>query len=245
MNKQPYNIFDLPTRHLTDQHYVPPKARRSDEIERRHNLPSGTVLAEQQRDGLAVASHILDHVESAEDVDFATSMVAVSGMNTSWYSYGRGADVMRRRLELPTLATEDDDWRETREGLFIKAKKGLVHAAELANIYVRSTIDRAPTVRAKRFIGRHMGNVSLQLACVRLGNAPLSLSAFDTQVIARDQSLETLELSRIIGQQIGSHPSIAQFADPDSPTAIYWRRHAPNGAYDAYERAITEVRDAA
>ncbi|MEO5950109.1 MAG: hypothetical protein ABIQ04_01530 [Candidatus Saccharimonadales bacterium] len=245
MNKQPYNTFDLPTRHLTSNDYVPPKARRSEEIERRHNLPAGTVLAEQQRDGLIVAQTMLENVVEPEDIDFVTNIVAMSGINTSWYSYGRGAEVMRRRLDLPTLASDDEDWRETREGLLIKAKEGLVSAVILTDIFARSTAERGRTTGIKRRVGRHMGNISLQLACVRLGNAPAALSAFDTQIIVRDHALETLEASRVMSQQIGLHPSIAQFADPDSETAIYLRRQAPNGTYDAYEQAVAELRSAA
>lgn len=245
MNKQPYNTFDLPTRHLTDNDYTPPKARRSDEIARRHDLPAGTVLAEQQHSGLTVAHRMLELVDDPKDINFVTNIVAVSGINTSWYNYGRGGEVMRRRLDLPTLATDEDDWRETREGLLIKAKEGLAHAVLLADSYRQSIVERRKVARTKRLLGRHMGNVSLQLACVRLGNAPLSLSPFHTQVIARDQALETLESSRVIGQRIGVHPSVAQLADPDSQTALFIRRQAPNGTFDAYEQASAELRDAA
>jgi endonuclease V-like protein UPF0215 family len=239
MNK-PYRNFDLPKQHLDDRHYVPERARTSTEIDRRRTLPSGTILAEHQRDGLHVASQIMQTVEQPEDIAFARGVIAMSGLNAGWYNYAADSPVMRRRLNLPTLADEETDWRETKSGLLTKAQRGLVEAATIAEALASAKADRRSTLRHQQQLGRRLGNVSLQLACIEISSVADSYSPFDVQNFAREQSLQTLEQAREFGDQIGSHPSVAQLADPNSPLAVYWRRTAPNGAFEAYEEAIEE-----
>jgi hypothetical protein len=239
MNK-PYNNFDLPTRHLNNNHYVPERARASEEIERRHRLPHGTILAEHQRDGLAIASRIMQSVEQPEDLAFAGNVIAMSSLNAGWYNYAANSSVMRRRLLLPTLASEESDWRETKTGLLTKAQQGLATSAVLAEVLVATKVENRSTARAQQQLGRQLGNTSLQLACIEVGTIAGSYSAFDVQDIARTESLQLLEQARVLGDQVGSHPSIAQLADQDSDLAVYWRRQAPNGAYQAYEAAIAD-----
>ncbi|MNL62941.1 hypothetical protein D3C87_1870170 [compost metagenome] len=80
----------------------------------------------------------------------------------------------------------------------------------------------------------------MQLACIEVGTVADSYSPFDVQNLAREQSLQTLEQARVFGDHVGSHPSMAQLADPNSDLAVYWRRNAPNGAFEAYEEAIED-----
>lgn len=237
MNK-PYRNFDLPKQHLDDRHYVPARARSKSEIERRRHLPSGTILLEQQRDGLSIAARILDGIEQPEDVTFATNLIAMSGLNAGWYSYAADSSVMRRRLNLPRLADDEIEWRETRGGLLTKAQRGLVDAADLAGTLAATAAERRATERHERRLGRQMGDVALQLACVELGNVAQAYSDFDIQNFARERSLYILEEARVFGDKIGSHPSIAQLADPNSDLAVYLRRAAPNDTLEAYEESI-------
>lgn len=237
MNK-PYRNFDLPKQHLDDRHYVPERARTASEIERRRSVPSGTILAEHQRDGLLIASQMLQAIEEPEDLAFATDLIAMSGLNTSWYSYAAHSPVMRRRLNLPVLADEETDWYETSIGLRAKTQESLVGAVAIAEALATATQERRPTDRHRQQLGRRLGNVSLGLACIELSNSADAYSAFDMQHFAREQSLRTLEKARTFGDQIGSHPSIAQLADPNSDMVLHLRRHAPNGAFEAYEEAI-------
>lgn len=239
MNK-PYRNFDLPKQHLDDRHYVPERARTSTEIQRRRALPNGTILAEHQRDGLHIASQIMQRVEQPEDITFARDVIAMSGLNASWYSYAAHSPVMRRRLNLPVLADEETEWRETRSGLLTKAQQGLVEAATIAEALASTKAERRSTLRQQQILGRQLGGVSLQLACIEVGSVADSYSSFDVQNLAREQSLEALEKARIFGDQVGSHPSMAQLADPNSDLAVYWRRNAPNGAFEAYEEAIED-----
>ncbi len=107
-----YKDFDLPTNHQAKgEDYIPPKARQADEIERRRRLPSGTLLAEQQRDGIAISAEALARLEREEDLQFASRILGASALNTSWYLFAKGAPVMRRRLKLPVLATPEPEFR--------------------------------------------------------------------------------------------------------------------------------------
>jgi len=239
MNK-PYRNFDLPTQHLDSHHYVPERARSRGEIERRHTLPSGTILTEHQRDGLRIASRVMGLVEQPEDVAFAGDVIAMSGLNASWYNYAAHAPVMRRRLNLPMFTDEETDWRETKSGLLTKAQQGLATAATLAEVVVATRIENRSSARFQQQLGRQLGNTSLQLACIEVGTVADSYSPFDVQNLAREQSLQMLEQARVFGDKVGSHPSTAQLADSNSDLAVYWRRHAPNGAFEAYEEAIEE-----
>ena len=47
-----------------------------------------------------------------------------------------------------------------------------------------------------------------------------------------------LEDSRTLYKQVGSNPTLAQLSDNDSPLSVYWRRNAPDTAYEALEQAI-------
>ena len=237
MNK-PYRNFDLPKQHLDDRHYVPARARSKGEIERRRSLPSGTTLLEQQRDGLLIASQMLESAQQPEDAVFTGNLLAMSGLNAGWYSCAADSPVMRRRLNLPRLADEETGWRETRSGLLTKAQRGLADAASLAGMLVDATIERRATERSKQRLGRQMGDVALHVACVELGTIAQSYSAFDIQNMAREQSLYVLEEARVFSGRIGSHPSIAQLADPNSDLAVYVRRHAPNDTLDAYDASL-------
>ncbi len=236
--KKPFKHFDLPTKHLSERHYVPPKARTADEIDRRRSLPRGTVLLEQQQHGLAMAGTMLERVEEPQDVDFATRVLAMCAVNTGWYSFARGAQVMRRRLLLPELAGEDGDWRENRQGLLVRLEHDLADTALLATYVLRAKIDKLDVAFRTKLFGRRVGNLSLALACVPKADAAKFLTAFDAQALARNEALAIIEGARVLGEEIGVNPSIAQLPDPDSPLSVYWRRRAPNGAYDAYEEAI-------
>ncbi len=202
-------------------------------------MPAGVVLLEQQRRGLQVAGNILTLVEADEDLKFTTKLLGMAALNTGWYAFAQNApDVMRRRLLLPKLADHETDWRQTTEGLRADTMKGITIAEETASIMVERHANRSRIPVIPAALGRRMGNVSLQLAAIHHGAVNVAGDAFDVQKHVRDTSLDILEAAREFGIATGSHPSIAQLADPDSPLAVHWRREAPNGAYEAYEAAI-------
>lgn len=171
--KKPYRHFDLPTKHLTgERHYVPPKSRDADEIERRRSLPAGTILAEQQRSGTKIAAHILQTVREQHDVRFASRIIAASGLNSAWYGFARGSNVMRRRLHLPFLVQSEEERLWTPD-IQERALIAFNEAAVAAEGLVVAVANRAPKQEERRVkVGRMMGDASLELACVGLGETP-------------------------------------------------------------------------
>jgi hypothetical protein len=239
--KAPFKDFDLTVKHVDERHYVPPKARRPEEIERRRRMPRGSVLVEQQQRGIAMASAILNHVQEESDIAFAKRVLTASGINTAWYNFAQDApDVMRRRLKLPPVAVEDDPWRADQATLLGSARYRYEDAVLLADRVVAATELRSRRLPThKKILGRHLGETSLVLACVDMDASAIYGTAFDVQHVVRQRSLAALEDARIFANEIGVHPTLAQLADPDSDLSVYWRRNATAGAYDAYEQATS------
>lgn len=244
MNKLPYTDFLLPTRHLAegypDLHYVPVRTRDTDEAERRRALPSGTILLEGQARGARFASRVLELTQTPEGQAFAAGRIAASGLNTSWYALARGANVMNRRLKLPTTARLEDDWRTDTAGLMAEASAGLQHSVQLGEELVSNHIETRPNKKTTAAFSRTLGNACLELGCVSFGLQFEDLSAFDAQALARSAALEIVERVRVTQQGRATYPSLAQLTDPDSDVSVMWRRDAPDDAFDAWTQAYEE-----
>ncbi len=231
--------FDLPTRHLGPEgHYVPPKARDEAEIARRRAMRSGRgiLMAEQQEFGVKVGALILEHPQAAEDIAFTSPILAASGINTAWFSFGRTLDVMRRELKLPHPSQRRPI---TTDGLLEDAQLGFFEAAHSAEKITKQA-RKGGLEYANHAIpfGRAIGNASLKLACVTLADTLVGLDEVTTSEVIRRHCLQTLQTSRDLSTVIGSAPSLAQLANPDSDLSVHWRRTAPNGAVEAYEQAV-------
>lgn len=239
-----YKDFDLPTKHLDGLHFIPPKARDQNEIERRRQLPRGVLLAEHQERGLAIASTILKHVEDRESVEFSSRILSASGLNSAWYGFARGAEyeVMRRRLKLPFLAVQKPEFQESSADMLYNAAYEFGEARATADQLKTAIEAHSPKVdNYRRTLGRMIGKASLTLACVDLGDELCArpLGSVDTQTLVRARSLRALNDARTLGDSIGLPPSVAQLADPDSHLSVFWRREAPNGAAMAYRTAVS------
>lgn len=235
--------FDLPTKHLGEgKHFVPAKARDEAEIARRRQLAPGTLLAEHQERGVAMAATIIKLVNKPDDIAFTARLLSAAGLNTAWYSFARGAEseVMRRRLKLPFLAVHQPEVRPSTSDLVQEAAFRLSEARD-SGVALIDALNHAPlkTERLSKTFGRQVGKASLTLACVELGDALQAqpLTTVHTQNLVRGRCLQALEDARTLSQQVGLPPSIAQLADSDSHLSVYWRREAPNEAVSAYHQA--------
>ncbi len=242
-----YKDFDLPTNHQAKgADYVPPRAREADEIERRRRLPSGTLLAEQQRDGVAISAETLAQLESEEDLQFASRILGASALNTSWYLFAKGAPVMRRRLKLPLLATPLPEDRP--DSVLLKKQRDVRldqarHRADTHAAMVAFSLNELALEDNRTVLGRQIGNTALAIATVDLGDHARFSSPddFELQNLVRRRSLRTLRDARELGSELHTIPSLAQLANPDSDLAVFWRRNAPNGALSAYEAAYESL----
>jgi len=244
--KLPYSQLNLPKYHLSaeDGHYSPYASRDELERERRDNLRPGSLILEQQYYGVGIASSMVSELEK-KDVDdggFTTRMLAMTGINSSWYSFARNSDVMSRRLGLPKMSEEFDGiaYSETREGLLQKCNRGMFASAIMAGyLYDMHEYGIKVGERAREVaLGKNLGNTSLSLACLDVVDTTKHKSAFDAQDLAREHSLRLIESSRTAADQIGTYPSMAQFAEADSELMVYWRRFAPNEAVGLLNRAV-------
>lgn len=246
MTKNIYKDFDLPNKHLTNEaDFIPPRTRDEEEEARRRANPSGTVILEFQDKGLEIARAVLGGLKnsSEEDIKFASETFAATGLNTAWYSFARNARVQRRRLKLEVLATDDPEQRPSTFMLLNNAISDLEDAEAQSKLLVAQYIIGSPeSFRQRTILGRTVGHAALTLSCVplgdRIGYDDYQMTDFDLQDLARRRGLYSLEDGRRLASKIGSAPSLAQLAYPDSDLSVYWRRHAPNGALEAYEEAI-------
>ena len=238
-----YKDFDLPKTHLGPEgHFAPPKARDQEEIERRQAQPRGVLVLEAQHDGIEMACDILPALRQSEDITFAADVLAASGLNTAWYLFGKDAPVQRRRLKLEILATDDPEQRPTTFMLLNNAVDDLKEALVVSNTLIKGSREQLPdTEQKQKVLGRIIGHASLTLSCASLGDQigyeMQDISNHDIQDLARRRGLHALGASKEIGKTIGTAPSLAQLADPDSDLSVYWRRNAPDGALAAYEQA--------
>lgn len=236
--KKPYRDFNLPSHHLTaERHFVPPKARSSSEIERRHEMPRGTILAEHELAGFRIADRVLGAVEEWPDIQYAEKVVAPATLNTAQYGYAAGGAVMSRRLKLPVLAVGDEPRQSTAE-LLEEATYSFSDLVQSADWLVDAIRNESERVRKHRWeVGRMAGDAALLLSTVTLGDRLKTATPFVAQTKARERGLITLDNSRALGMEIGTPPSIAQLADPNSDLSVYIRRTAPNTIHDAFSEA--------
>ena len=267
MGKRLYTHFDLPVGlHESDRlheellkkkHFMPPKSRDEEEIARRKALAKiapGILTAEFQYRGLAMAHIIMNRLESKPALDFTGQTLAPAALNTAWYSFARGAEVMRRRLLLPKLATENVEDRPSALMLQYDSSYYFKQSAEEGLPLIAALKDRSPAAKNyHRRVAQNVGHAGLLATCISLGDQigyeMGGVPDFELQAIARQRSLRALERAQTMHAILGVPPSIAQLADPDSPLSVYWRREAPNQeavdiyseAYDTMATVKTEV----
>ena len=241
MNKL-YKHADLPTQHLNiegTQHHIPVKARDAAEIARRRAEPAGTLIRRSQAIGAEVVAQAFEQITDEDDLRFTTRYIGSATLNSSWYSFAEGAsEVMRRRLFLPLLADEFGGWLPEQSDIYDDTKARLGHVATLAlgvetahrNRYPQTQYDRINTS-----FGRYCGNTALQLAC--LPNFEQLVETATPEMIqhrVRLRAQHLLRVSRELFQEIGSHPSLAQFGEPDSDLLVHIRKTAPSTVYRAF-----------
>ncbi len=237
--KQPLRHLDLPTIHLPEfGHHIPRRATKADEIDRRRSLPSGTLRAEEQARGIAIASRLLWYIHEPQDIAYAERMIAAAGINTAWYSYASDSEVMRRRLLLPRIDEADN---LEPEAIYNTAAEALADVVPIAGRLVSAHEFRRPTRDTyAAHVGLNVGNASLYLVATPLVEELAQygyVSPGEIQRRVRSVGLRALEDSRTLYTQIGVHPSLAGLAHPDNQLAYHIRTHAPAGVVEALEYA--------
>jgi len=230
-------IVDLPTIHLSGHDYVPPRTRDPQVRAFRHGRPTGTITLEQQAAGLEIIPRVIQRANSPDAIAFASTYLGAAAFNSSWYMQGRDAPVMRRVARVPRLVDEEAEWRQTPEGLVTlvtdQAESLAVNAARAASEHAA----RTPNHRRLSMTGKGLANLSLGLVALPIARVATSASEAEAQGQAWEAAQDMVSVARTLGNDIGTNPSIAALADPDSDFSVFWRRTAPDDIYDALERA--------
>lgn len=253
--RQPYSQFNLPSHHLplNGSDAQPASARKPAEIYYRRSRRKGSLVLDEQRKGLMIADRMVQAIETGkfDDDDFTARMLAMAGINTSFYTYARDSRVMDRRLDLPTLASDEGDRLAnytSRSELLNQASGGMDKSLQLGTKLYEAFLIRREGVATSVRLGKSLGNTSLLLASLNLPKKVSGLTVFEAQHTTREHLLDLLEDARTIASKpvsglkpMGSHPSIMQLADPNSDLSVYWRRNAPNDAVDLLESSIESI----
>lgn len=238
--KTPYTQFDLPTRHIAgNNHYIPPRARNSTEIERRHELPRGTILLEQQHRGILVGHSVLEAVSDDNDTAYIAQIIGSCGLNSAHYQFARGSRFMRRHTTLPYLARPEGQPRPSSEDVLASARLKVARVTETAGKLASLHAERrSGESSVADTLGRSMTHAALEVACIPLADTISSRGEFAVQATVRAHCLDTLDAARNLGLEIGTPPSFAQLADPDSDLSVRIRREAPTDVFYAFEAAL-------
>jgi hypothetical protein len=241
MSKQPFRDYDSPNRRqYGGEHYIVPPTRDPVEAIRRIDRPRGVLRFEYQQRGLRIGATVLRGLHEPEDVEFARPVLAASLQKAGDYTSNMGRiDVQRSRWKLPDL-TEASPLAGLPLHVMLRETAAQLEEAAMASDKLINGLSRHDT-RIKRTglqVGGRIGHASLTLSAAHLAGIGYLLSDFDIQWQARIEGLKTAEKVGALAETIGTIPSIAQLADPDSPLSVYWRREAPNGAYEALEMAV-------
>jgi hypothetical protein len=247
MSNKPPIIFDLSVARIPGTAYQPPKAWNAGEIERRRQLTPGELVYEYQAAGLRVARRTLELLMTADNPrsrEFAMDVIAVSGLNSVWYSMADPDRGLRQRkvIPYPYLPTAENGTA------LLRAAHHKLHVAEAsADRLTQSYGARARNLsERRRDFGQPVGEASLALAVVSsVGDATFPWRPLDAQMIARESGTRLLERRLDLVRQIDTAPSLAQLADPDSDISVLFRRGArrlgAHEAYNAFEQATQEM----
>jgi hypothetical protein len=237
--------FDVTSGHLPAHgHHVTRKARGFQEANRRRGLGPGMLIIEKEQQGLSVAANILTIINDPISREFATRLLGATVFNGAWYHSAQGAhrasideSVGRRRAKLPDLTAEGDDWRPNSDSLLVSSAERLQIASDWGGKLLTGMETKGSKTREKAF-GKYLADTSLVIASVEIGDYTATARPAEAQHLAWRSGLEMVNNARSLGEEIGSHPSPAQLADPDSDLLVFWRRNAPDGAYAALPRAL-------
>jgi len=223
--------------------YIPRPARQGNEIKRRKSKRRGTLILEQQHQGMAiVALGTLETDGNKEAAEWA-AYGATACLGSGPYMFN--GDVMHRYVSLPMLAAEDIADRPSSDELRETAYLKLAEAAELAGKTViahEQRVSKKIFTRLAMRTGKTSVEAALMLACVPLGNITSDpgsyLSNQDVQLMVRQTCMSALQATESLAIELGTYPSVAQLSDPLSPLAVALQTEGSNEAVKIYEKFI-------
>lgn len=241
MSKPPKHIDHI-RNHLPkdDRHFKLPALRTPSEIEYWHEQMHGARIATFELRGLQAARTFTQRASTAEDIRFINNVLAPAGEVSAWYLKFFSSTRMRRVGHIPMLGFEDIDLRPTARDVHEQSKDALGQAIAIGHGFVRAHETRARDIHMHReALGTAIGDAALLLSTIEIADTVRPMRPYATQMAVRDHGLAMFERSRTMWKEIGSHPSLAQLAYPDSDLSVYIRRSddTPPNMIEAFEEA--------
>lgn len=221
--------------------YVPRPARNAHEISRRRSRRSGSLILEEQQQGIALITLGANQLGSAKEVSEWAEFGSAACIGSGPYMFN--GNIMNRYVALPMLGAENMVDRPDSAELHERAISKLVRAAELAGKMLVAHEQRVPkktSVRLALMTGKATVEAALELACVPLGDFTADpgnyLSNTDVQHLVRQRCMDLVQATNTLGVELGTYPSAAQLTDPISPLAVALQKDGSDQVVRTYER---------
>lgn len=249
MNTRVPRQLELPSNFIPEgaPEYVPPATHSETEAERRSKAHAGQlVIAQQHLGALLVSSYIKELITqgSVADRRFGSQVVTAAMFGSARLSLRGGDPVMRRHLTLPLLADPETDNRlddVTRYDSTLKGLDAIVAGAYRMNAEISQT--GSIRLRTAHKFGHIAGNVALWVSLLPHMEVGTTGTPYNVQHEVRKIGMDSLEMARELGEEIGAQPSLAMLAGPQANELnSYIYRKSPHGAYRALQTAKTAVR---
>lgn len=229
-----FKVVDIPRKmHVNDGlHFVPSLDNDAAIIAQRRSAKPGERIQRQQAYGLAVQARMVASALEGEAATYFADLFSLMLLNAAWnerFGHGDGVPsdtkVMRSPIYMPALlidpltAPSKADLRMTAAiELANMSESSLIQADLIHNIGVRSE-------RRAKMQHRKMGSLSVMLSALKNYSEleELKLKA-DRADWLREQYLATTAEARLIGTQIGQHPTPAALAEDYSDTVVHLHR---------------------
>lgn len=246
-NKIPVQ-FELPQSFVPkgDPEYIPPISHDLEDAERRRQLPSGSLVLEQQHLGAVAATlfvrELLDN-GSHEDLVFGSGILSASLLGSARLSLRGGPSVMRRHLHLPVIADPDTDTRMSqfdKEQLTLEQLEATAGLSEA--VYRRKRERGRVTLRLSHQFGHLAGDSGLWVAMLPHTEIGPGGTTSDVQHAVRDVGMEALATTRRLRKKVGNNLSLAMLGGPTTTLSAYVQASAPHGAYNALRAAQSDAR---
>lgn len=221
--------------------YVPRPARSAHEISRRRSRRSGSLILEEQQQGIALITLGANRLGSVQEVAEWAEFGAAACIGSGPYMFN--GNVMNRYVALPVLGAANISDRPDSAELHERAILKLARAAELAGktlIAHEQHVSQKTSRKLSLLTGKAMVEAALELACVPLGDFTADpgnyLSNTDVQHLVRQRCMDLVQATNTLGVELGTYPSAAQLTDPISPLAVALQEDGSDQVVRTYER---------
>lgn len=181
-----------------------------------------------------------------KDVESMAEIFAVTSMGTAYHTVALSpsAERMYFKSRLPETFDPDSSKAITNEALVERSKVGLAIAAKLALDVYELIESSSRTSDANESYGRRIADTGLVLAAISAGVSKVGGSEADVQRGAWGAGMSSYMSAIELSGRIGTRPTVAQFADSESPLRRYLydvRGSVTETVYDALVDNVNTV----